>query len=171
MRLLFWPDLSVTRHVMLAMAINMAAQMTYNETLAGLKGEKRSNYIIEASQCLKLLLMKSTVKGSAGRAKSNRGNDAAVWHLLSGIRHWSCKKWHKEEDLAENCLALCTMDENTAHFLSEVLFFSPSGSSRLVTWLVKGTKQKLVGVFFPFYLTHSILLMRWLSKSPREKLI
>lgn len=172
--LLFWPESHVTAWQHVSNGNKYGNSNDLYRNTGWIKGEKRSNYIIEASQWLKLLLMKSTMKGSTGRssksAKPNRRNNAAIWHLLCGIRHWSCNIWHKEKDLAENCLALCIMDENTANYLSEAFVFFSQEAADSSPDLLKGLNKSLL-MFFPFYLTHSILLIRWLSKSPREKII
>lgn len=54
---------------------------------------------------------------------------------------------HKEQDLAEKCLALCTTDENTANFLSEA-FFSQEAAD-LSTDLLKGLNKSFLAIF-PF---------------------
>lgn len=54
-------------------------------------------------------------------------------------------------------------------FLARRLFFSQEAADLSPDFL-KGLNKSLLA-FFPFYLTHSILLIRWLSKSLREKMI
>lgn len=92
------------------------------------------------------------MEDSTGRSSETAEPNERMLRVTSSVwnQEMIASNMHKERDLAERRLALCTTDENTANFMSEAwFFFFPQEAADFSTDSLKGLNKSFLAIF-PF---------------------